>query len=189
MPIKKDNYLMSTVIHVPTQLGKIAVEIEERDAAVPVIFLHGVYLDRHLWDAQAAVIRDRTVITLDMPYHGESTDTPLGWNLDDCADMLLQILDHLKIDRVIAIGHSWGSMTVMRAAVRHRQRFAAIGLCNMPLAPGNRAKLLGYYLQSTLLPFRSFYSGTGGQSAVRARVAQSPPRICGWPESHYGPAV
>ena len=84
---------MSTLIHVPTKLGKIAVEIEARDGAMPVIFLHGVYLDRHLWDAQAAVIRDRTVIILDMPYHGESTDTPFGWNLDDCAGMLLQILE------------------------------------------------------------------------------------------------
>jgi hypothetical protein len=39
---------MSTLIHVPTQLGKIAVEIEERDGAMPAIFLHGVYLDHHL---------------------------------------------------------------------------------------------------------------------------------------------
>jgi hypothetical protein len=47
-PIKKENYLMSTLIHVRTKLGKIAVEIEERDGAMPVIFLHGVSLDRHL---------------------------------------------------------------------------------------------------------------------------------------------
>jgi hypothetical protein len=39
---------MSTLIHVRTKLRKIAAETEERDGAMPVIFLHGVSLDRHL---------------------------------------------------------------------------------------------------------------------------------------------
>ena len=167
---------MSTLTHVPTKLGKIAVEIETREGATPVIFLHGVYLDRHLWDTQAAAVRDRTVLTVDMPHHGESTDTPFGWRLDDCADMLLQILDHLKIDRVIAIGHSWGSMTIMRAVVRKPQQFAAVGLGNMPLEPGTRTKLLGYYLQSTMLPFRSFYA------AQAAKVLFAPESLKAHPE-------
>lgn len=149
---------MTTLQRIPTKLGTIAVEIEQRNGALPVIFLHGVYLDRHLWDAQVAAIRDRTVITVDMPHHGMSTDAPFGWKIDDCADMLLQILDYLKIDRLIAIGHSWGSMTIMRAAVRQPQRFAAVGLGNMPLAPGSTRKRLGYTLQASLLPFRSFYT-------------------------------
>ena len=167
---------MSTLTHVPTKLGNIAVEIEKREGATPVIFLHGVYLDRHLWDTQAAAVRDRTVLTMDMPHHGESTDTPFGWSVGDCADMLLQILDQLRIDRVIAIGHSWGSMTIMRAAVRKPQRFAAVGLGNMPLEPGTRMKLLGYYLQSSMLPFRSFYA------AQAAKVLFAPESLKTHPE-------
>ena len=176
---------MSTLTHVPTKLGNIAVEIEKREGATPVIFLHGVYLDRHLWDTQAAAVHDRTVLTMDMPHHGESTDTPFGWNVGDCADMLLQVLDQLKIDRVIAIGHSWGSMTIMRAAVRNPQRFAAVCVRHMALQPGNRMKLFGKYLQTSKMPLTTFYSPHAGQILFSPQNPKTPPPNSGGAKNVY----
>jgi 3-oxoadipate enol-lactonase len=55
-----------------------------------------------------------------MPLHGHSRENIRpNWTLNDCADMLIEILDSLHIPRVIAIGHSWGSMTILRAAHKH----------------------------------------------------------------------
>lgn len=93
-----------------------------------------------------------------MPYHGDSAGAPAAWTMDDCAGMLLYVLDALDIERSIAVGHSWGSMTILRAAVRSPARSAAVGLCNMPLASGNRTRIMKYHLQATMLPFRSFYT-------------------------------
>ena len=60
-------------ILVNTHLGKIAVYKKIADTEnIPIIFLHGVYFDHHLWDIQIEEIKDRTVITVDMPLHGES---------------------------------------------------------------------------------------------------------------------
>lgn len=142
---------------ISTRLGNIAADIRP-GAGLPLLLLHGVYLDRHFWDYQARALADRTVITLDMPSHGDSSGAPPAWTLADCGGMLLDVLDALQIDRSIAVGHSWGSMTILRSAVHSPERFAAIGLCNMPLEPGNRTKILKYRLQATMLPFRTFYT-------------------------------
>jgi 3-oxoadipate enol-lactonase len=144
---------------VTTQLGKIAVQVKEVSGTIPIIFLHGVYFDRHLWNYQTSRINDRTVITLDMPLHGDSDDITISnWTLEDCADMLLEILDSLEVEKVIAIGHSWGSMTILRAAARSPERFQAIGLCNMPLEAGNRKIRRKFRSQYLVLPFRRFYT-------------------------------
>jgi pimeloyl-ACP methyl ester carboxylesterase len=104
-------------------------------------------------------IKDRTVITIDMPLHGKSRENiKQNWTLHDCAEMLINILDSLKIDRVIAVGHSWGSMTILRAAHSYPHRFAAVGLCNMPFHAASKKQRLTFQLQHSMLMFRSFYT-------------------------------
>jgi len=124
-----------------------------------------------------ASIQDRTVVTIDMPHHGQSAEPPSGWKIGDCADMLIEILDQLKLERVIAIGHFWGSMTILRAAVKQPDRFASVGLCNMPLEPGSRQKLLRYYLQASLLPFRSFYTGQAAKALFAPESLKAHPEF------------
>jgi pimeloyl-ACP methyl ester carboxylesterase len=140
---------------IQTNIGKIAIHKTELTSdKLPVILLHGVYFDHHLWDEQVKHIDDRTVVTIDMPFHGESREiTKLDWSLNDCADMLLEILDNLQIPRVIAIGHSWGSMTILRAAYKHPERFEGIGLCNMPFEAASPKQIRMFKLQHTLLFF------------------------------------
>jgi pimeloyl-ACP methyl ester carboxylesterase len=91
-----------------TNLGKIAVYPKLADSdKTPIIFFHGVYFDHHLWDEVIDSIQDRTTYSVDMPFHGLSKEiTKTDWTLNDCADMLLEILDSLKITQVIAVGHS-----------------------------------------------------------------------------------
>ena len=82
-----------------TNLGKIAVcqKLTNSDKT-PIMFLHGVYFDHHLWDKVINSIQDRSTFSVDMPFHGLSKEiTKTDWTLNDCADMLLEILDSLKI--------------------------------------------------------------------------------------------
>ena len=92
---------------VQTKIGKIAIQKTERITdKPPIIFLHGVYFDHHLWDEQINHIDDRMVITIDMPFHGKSREiTKAEWSLNDCADMLIEILDSLHLPKIIAVGH------------------------------------------------------------------------------------
>lgn len=143
-----------------TNLGKIAVYTKLVDSdKTPIIFLHGVYFDHHLWDEVIDSIQDRTTYSVDMPFHGLSKEiTKNDWSLNDCTEMLLEILDSLKITKVIAVGHSWGSMTILRAASKQPERFESVLLCNMPFLPATKKQKLTFGLQHSMLIFRNFYT-------------------------------
>jgi pimeloyl-ACP methyl ester carboxylesterase len=143
---------------IKTSLGDISVRVKEVNNTMPIIFLHGVYFDHNLWNYQTERIAGRTVVTIDMPFHGQSKHiTKKNWTLDDCAIMLLEILDALKVEKTIAIGHSWGSMTILRAAHKAPKRFQAIGLCNMPFDAATTKVKLQFKFQHLMLGFRKFY--------------------------------
>jgi pimeloyl-ACP methyl ester carboxylesterase len=143
-----------------TNLGKIAVYPKLVDSdKTPIIFLHGVYFDHQLWDEVIDSIQDRTRYSVDMPFHGLSKEiTKNDWSLNDCTEMLLEILDSLKITKVIAVGHSWGSMTILRAASKQPERFESVLLCNMPFLPATKKQKITFGLQHSMLIFRNFYT-------------------------------
>jgi pimeloyl-ACP methyl ester carboxylesterase len=151
---------------IETNIGKIAIYKTDRTSdKLPVILLHGVYFDHHLWDEVIDSIQDRTIYSVDMPFHGLSKEiTKNDWSLNDCADMLIEILESLKLTKVIAIGHSWGSMTILRAANKHPERFEGIGLCNMPFEAASPKQKRMFKLQHTLLFFRKFYTKQAAKS-------------------------
>jgi pimeloyl-ACP methyl ester carboxylesterase len=165
----------STFIH--TKIGKIAIhKTALASDNLPVILLHGVYFDHHLWDEQLKQIKDRTVIAIDMPLHGESREIiNADWSLNDCADMLIEILDSLKISKVIAVGHSWGSMTILRAANKYPERFESIGLCNMPFEAASPKRKRTFKLQHMMLTFRKFYTKQAAKSLYgKSSLKQNP---------------
>jgi pimeloyl-ACP methyl ester carboxylesterase len=112
-----------------------------------------------MWDEVIDSIQDRTTYSVDMPFHGLSKEiTKNDWSLNDCAEMLLEILDSLKITKVIAVGHSWGSMTILRAASKQPERFESVLLCNMPFLPATKKQKITFGLQHSMLLFRNFYT-------------------------------
>jgi 3-oxoadipate enol-lactonase len=150
---------------IQTKIGEIAVflnDIETKE--IPIIFLHGVYFDHHLWDYQVSQIVDRKVICVDMPFHGESKNVHTVWNLDDCAGLVIEILNALNIEKVIAIGHSWGSMTLLRVSHKNPERFASIGLCNMPFEEAGVGRKIAFRLQHAFIGMRGFYIDQAAKS-------------------------
>jgi len=160
-----------------TKIGKIAVHtVEHKSDNLPIIFLHGVYFDHHLWDEQVQKIDDRMVISIDMPLHGKNREiAKTDWSLSDCADMLIEILDSLKIPKVFAIGHSRGSMTILRSANKYPERFEGIGLCNMPFEAATKKQKRIFKLQHTMLAFRNFYTKQAAKSLYgKASLKENP---------------
>lgn len=161
------------------EIGQIAVFQKQIDSEkTPIIFLHGVYFDHNLWENQISEINDRSLIAIDMPMHGESkTNIKEDWNLDDCANMLLEVLHSLKIDKTIAVGHSWGSMTILRAACKSPNRFAAIGFCNMPFKETSKTEKRKIRLQHSALIFRQFYIKQAGNALLGSESLASKPNL------------
>jgi len=163
---------------IKTSMGEIAYYMKEVKGKTPIIFLHGVYYDHNLWNYQVSRITDRTTITIDMPLHGQSNKiTKIDWTMNDCSNMLIELLDSLDIKKCYAIGHSWGSMTILRAASKYPDRFHGVGLCNMPLAAGSFGAKLQFGFQHTVLPFRKFYTKQVAKAMFGKEQIEQKPEI------------
>ncbi len=165
--------------YILTKLGSIAVFTKKMDNdLVPIIFLHGLYFDHHLWGKQIAHFNNRTLIAIDMPLHGESKDeVPTNWTLEDCANMLIEILATLKIQKIIAIGHSWGGMTILRAAAQKPEKFSAIGFCNLPFEETSGMQKMIFQLQHQALIFRTFYMKQAGKFVFGKQSLKENPQL------------
>jgi len=177
LPLQAKTYREMERKIIQTKVGSIAVFYKQAHSEkTPIIFLHGVYFDHHLWDNQVSTITDRPVIAVDMPLHGESkTNIKKDWNLDDCAGMLIEILDSLNIKKVIAVGHSWGSMTILRAAHKNPDRFSAVGLCNMPFERPGKREIRNIQLQHLAWIFRKLYMEQAAKALMgKGSLSQNP---------------
>jgi pimeloyl-ACP methyl ester carboxylesterase len=158
-----------------TTLGKISVTKDYGGDGPPIVFMHGVFLDKTLWSPFDSTMTGRTHIYIDMPSHGESECINRDWSLDECVTMLIEILDYLEIPTCIAVGQSWGSMTALRAAIKFPNRFSALCLCNMPFQKTIGIKKIWFQVQKHLTRFPRFYAGQAAKSLYSKHFLQQNP--------------
>lgn len=149
---------------IETNLGPICVHTRDRGDRMPIVFLHGIYLDSSLWDDVALDLPDQRLLMIDMPGHGGSPEPECDWSLHDCVTMFLRVLDAMGISKCVAVGHSWGAMTTLRAACLHPERFKSLCLLNMPFRKTTGLRRLGFQVQKLLAAFRSFYAKQAAQA-------------------------
>lgn len=90
--------------------------------AAPLVFIHGWTANRHRWDHQMAHFAGhRRVIRLDLRGHGESTGAGVR-TVAELAQDVIALLDHLKVDRFVPVGHSMGGMISQTIALAHPDR-------------------------------------------------------------------
>jgi (E)-2-((N-methylformamido)methylene)succinate hydrolase len=99
----------------------------------PVLLVHGMGLNLHMWDWQMPPLAQRfKVIRYDLLGHGDSEQRPGPYVLNDFVDQIIQLLDYLEIDQCALIGFSLGGMIVRAAAVAHPDRVSALAILNSP---------------------------------------------------------
>jgi pimeloyl-ACP methyl ester carboxylesterase len=109
------------------------------DASPPVILLHGAgsnLEDMRLALGERLAARHR-VILLDRPGFGFSArKAGEGSSPAYQAAVLRELLDRLKIDRAILVGHSWGGTLALTFALDYPKRVAGLVLIAPPTHPG-----------------------------------------------------
>lgn len=87
----------------------ISLAYSDTGRGLPLVFLHAFPLNRRMWAGQeAALSLHHRVITIDLRGHGES-DAPLWhYSLEQAADDVRALLDHLSINRALFVGLSMG---------------------------------------------------------------------------------
>ena len=101
--------------------------------APTAVFLHGLGLDRHLWDGLTPHFADAyRVVRYDLTGHGD-TPAPAGdLSLASFADQLLELLDHLGVGRAALVGFSLGGMINRRFALDYPDRTGPLVVLNSP---------------------------------------------------------
>ncbi len=99
----------------------------------PVILVHGMGLNRYMWDWQLERLADRfTVIRYDLLGHGGS-DAPTGpYQMKHFVDQLNGLIDALDLPTCGLVGFSLGGMIVRAFTVAHPSRVAALAILNSP---------------------------------------------------------
>ena len=100
-----------------------------------VLLVHGFPLDRRLWAAQADALANMTrVITPDLRGHGRSQALAGPYTMEQHADDLAALLDHLKIRRAVVVGLSMGGYVAFAFWRRHPERVQSLILADTRLS-------------------------------------------------------
>ncbi|MFF0343343.1 alpha/beta fold hydrolase [Kribbella sp. NPDC004875] len=129
--------------YVETVLGRIRLRISGSGPAM--LFWPSLLMDGTLWSAQAAHFADRfQVLLVDPPGHGGSEPLTEPFTFEQCAQVIVEILDDLGIDRVHLIGNSWGGMIGGTFAALHPGRIGIAVLMNATASPAGRRQRFEY---------------------------------------------
>jgi pimeloyl-ACP methyl ester carboxylesterase len=102
----------------------------------PVVLCHGWPEIAFSWRHQIKALSDAgiRVIAPDQRGYG-ATDRPdpvEAYDMEHLTDDLVGLLDHLKIDKAIFVGHDWGGFVVWQMPLRHPGRVAGVVGVNTP---------------------------------------------------------
>ena len=105
--------------------GSIHYWIGGKRGAPLVVLTHGATIDHHEWDATIPLLEDHyQVLTWDIRSHGLSR--PMPFVIKEAEADLLVLLDKLKINKAIFIGHSMGGNLHQEFVFHHPERVKAM---------------------------------------------------------------
>jgi 3-oxoadipate enol-lactonase len=109
-----------------------------------LLLVHGFPLDRRLWGAQVGALATMTrVITPDLRGHGKSQIVPGPFTMDQHADDLVALLDHLKIRRAVVAGLSMGGYVALAFWRRYPARVQGLILADTRAEPDSASVRAG----------------------------------------------
>jgi 3-oxoadipate enol-lactonase len=109
-----------------------------------LLLVHGFPLDRRLWAAQAdAFAALARVVTPDLRGHGKSEIVPGPFTMNQHADDLAALLDHLKIRCAVVAGLSMGGYVAFAFWRRHPDRVQGLILADTRAEPDSIAARAG----------------------------------------------
>ena len=113
------------------QINGITLAYKDQGTGLPLVFLHAFPLNRTMWVAQEKALSPRfRVITVDLRGHGES-DAPLWhYSLEQAADDVRALLDHLSIQQAIFVGLSMGGYILFAFYRKYAERVKGLVLAD-----------------------------------------------------------
>ena len=107
--------------------GDAEIYYEEHGAGQPLVLVPGLGGVASYWNANVPVFSQKyRVITHDHRGMGQSSRSKIRYSVDQMADDLLRLMDHLDVGQVHLIGHSTGGAIGQTLALTHPERLKTL---------------------------------------------------------------
>jgi pimeloyl-ACP methyl ester carboxylesterase len=117
--------------YVQTPMGQLHYrDIGPRDYKYPIVLLHQSPMSMIQWAGVQNALDKMGIrtITVDTPGYGLSDPPPKQPSIQDFADNIVPLLDHLNLDRVVIGGHHTGAHIAVSFAANHGDRVVGLVL-------------------------------------------------------------
>lgn len=113
------------------QVNGMTLAFNDQGNGFPLVFLHAFPLNRSMWTEQENALSSQfRVMTIDLRGHGES-DAPLWhYTLDQAADDVCGLLDHLSIKQAVFVGLSMGGYILFAFYRKYAERVKGMVLAD-----------------------------------------------------------
>ena len=96
-----------------------------------LLFVHGWCINQTYWSKQVeALSSDYSIVTIDLPGFGESGTNRESWSIEEYGEDINAVIEQLKLNNVILIGHSMGGDIILESALKNAEVIALIGIDN-----------------------------------------------------------
>ncbi len=107
------------------------ISYTEQGKGTAVVLLHGFLENKSMWnDYVIAISKKNRVITIDLLGHGETECLGYVHSMEDNAEVVMSVLQHLKIRKAVFIGHSMGGYVALAFAELYPENVKGILLLN-----------------------------------------------------------
>ncbi|QTX06121.1 alpha/beta fold hydrolase [Agromyces archimandritae] len=118
---------------------------------MPVLAVHGITATHRSWDLLAEALPEARIIAVDLRGRGRSNRLPGPYGLEQHADDLAAVLEHLGVAQALVVGHSMGGFVSVRLAERHPHSVGGLVLVDGGLPIPNPAGIPREELPGVLL--------------------------------------
>jgi len=116
---------------VKTIINGIQLAYTDEGQGTPLVFLHAFPLSQVMWRPQMhALVNSYRIITVDLRGHGESDAQLWNFTINDYADDIISLLDHLNIAQAVFIGLSMGGYLLFSLYKNFPDRVKALVLAD-----------------------------------------------------------
>jgi pimeloyl-ACP methyl ester carboxylesterase len=108
-------------------LDGLRVHYQECGTGTPLVLVHGFMSSTFDWKDVLPLLSNRFhLIAVDLKGFGFTAKPKGDYTLGAQAEMVVRLLDHLKIEKAVLCGQSMGGKVVLRVASRHPGRVSAL---------------------------------------------------------------
>lgn len=111
--------------------NEVSIFCETFGQGPAIVLLHGFLESSTMWESLVSTISENyTVVILDFPGLGKSGVISEIHSMELMADVVISVLEHLKIDRATFIGHSMGGYVMLALTEKYEDKVEKLVFLN-----------------------------------------------------------